>query len=209
MILTHSHADAIMGLDDLRAWTLNACIQPFVDVYLNAATMAFVSQVFPYLVDTSKASGGGDVAGLRFHVMTVRDDGTYEALNLYGMSIQPFDVEHGKLAEDPFMCLGFRFNNVVYVSDTNAIPPSSQQYLNDAEIIILDALHDKKHFSHLSIEQAVDELVKDKPALAFLTGFSHRVDQHPTQINVNAMVRAKSSSVDIRLAFDGLRVKMQ
>lgn len=33
--------------------------------------MTFVRGAFPYLVDTSKASGGGDVAGVRFHILKV------------------------------------------------------------------------------------------------------------------------------------------
>jgi hypothetical protein len=125
----------MFGLDDLRQWTLNNSIQSHVDVYLNADTMGFVRSVFPYLVDTSKASGGGDVAGIRFHVLDAikSDDGTqdYLPVEIDGVTIQPFEgmhamsdrianyisVEHGKIGDDPFMCLGFRIDGVTYLSD--------------------------------------------------------------------------------------------
>ena len=64
VLLTHGHADAIMGIDDLRHWKP---VQPVVDVWADASTLAVVGSVFPYLVDSSQASGGGDVAAVRFN----------------------------------------------------------------------------------------------------------------------------------------------
>ncbi len=81
----------MFGLDDLRQWTLNSAIQSHVDVYLSAECFEFVSRVFPYLVDPSKATGGGDVAGLRFHVMPKIDDAQYSLVNIDGIPIQPFE----------------------------------------------------------------------------------------------------------------------
>ena len=59
VLLTHPHADAVLGLDDLRSWTMNGCIQDYVDIYLTQECMQTVGQMFPYLVDTSRATGGG------------------------------------------------------------------------------------------------------------------------------------------------------
>jgi phosphoribosyl 1,2-cyclic phosphodiesterase len=95
VILSHGHADAMLGLDDLRAWTLGQySIQSHVDVYLTADTFAAVQQVFPYLVDTTKASGGGDVAGLQFHIINRDPDNPrlYEPIRIgQRISIRPFD----------------------------------------------------------------------------------------------------------------------
>jgi phosphoribosyl 1,2-cyclic phosphodiesterase len=70
VILTHGHADAMMGLDDLRQWTwTGAGNQPkTIPIYLNQETMDVVSSVFPYIVDSSKATGGGQVSSVEFYV---------------------------------------------------------------------------------------------------------------------------------------------
>lgn len=57
VLLTHDHADALFGLDDLRHWTFQGAIQPSLSVYLDADTMATVRQVYPYLVDSKMAKG--------------------------------------------------------------------------------------------------------------------------------------------------------
>ena len=57
LILTHPHADAINGLDDLRAWTLNQKIQEHIPVYLTSNTMEAIKMTFPYIVDNRQATG--------------------------------------------------------------------------------------------------------------------------------------------------------
>jgi len=52
-------ADAFFGMDDLREWCIRQkCSIP---VYLNRPTYNTVAGAFPYMVDKSQASGGGDV----------------------------------------------------------------------------------------------------------------------------------------------------
>jgi phosphoribosyl 1,2-cyclic phosphodiesterase len=61
LLLTHGHCDAMMGLDDLRQWTLGKNpIQTSVDVYLTQETMNVVKGSFPYLVNQKYATGGGN-----------------------------------------------------------------------------------------------------------------------------------------------------
>jgi phosphoribosyl 1,2-cyclic phosphodiesterase len=57
LILTHAHADAINGLDDLRAWTLNKVIQECIPIYLTNHTLEAVKTLFPYIVDAKQATG--------------------------------------------------------------------------------------------------------------------------------------------------------
>ncbi len=57
LILTHAHADAVNGLDDLRAWTLSSVIQEYIPIYLTNDTLESIKTHFPYLVDIRKASG--------------------------------------------------------------------------------------------------------------------------------------------------------
>lgn len=68
LMITHGHADACFGLDDLRQWTIGPegyRTQHAIDVYLNEETLGVVQGAFPYLVDKKLATGGGDVTSLR------------------------------------------------------------------------------------------------------------------------------------------------
>lgn len=57
VLLTHAHADAMLGLDNLRAWTLGGVIQESVDIYCTQECYDTVKSTFPYLVDSSRATG--------------------------------------------------------------------------------------------------------------------------------------------------------
>lgn len=93
VLITHAHADAMNGLDDLRGWTLRAAIQPYVDVYASQATFAEVLRSFPYLVSKEYASGGGDVPDFKWHII---DDRVPFEIDDTGIEITPFSVHHGR-----------------------------------------------------------------------------------------------------------------
>lgn len=116
VLLTHAHADAILGLDDLRSWTMGACIQPYVDIYLTEECLQTVQQTFPYLVDTLRATGGGDVGALRWHIIDAHSSFCAGSQNVL---VEPLRVEHGFVPPDrrPFECLGFRIDTLSYISD--------------------------------------------------------------------------------------------
>lgn len=57
VIITHGHADACYGMDDLRGWTLGGTIQPHIDVHLSPEAMEVIGRTFPFLVDASMATG--------------------------------------------------------------------------------------------------------------------------------------------------------
>ncbi|THH29721.1 hypothetical protein EUX98_g4464 [Antrodiella citrinella] len=94
VLITHAHADAMNGLDDLRAWTLHSAIQPYVDLYVSQATFVEVQRSFPYLVAKEFASGGGDVPEFKWHI--IDDRRSFEIENT-GIRISPFAVHHGRI----------------------------------------------------------------------------------------------------------------
>ncbi|KAI8817804.1 beta-lactamase-like protein, partial [Fimicolochytrium jonesii] len=195
VLLTHGHADAMLGLDDLRQWTIGGkhlCVQDHIDVYLSPQTMGVVSSSFPYLVDKGKATGGGDVPSLRFHVFEAGID----KFVVGELEVVPLEVEHGRVdKETPFMSLGFRFGELAYVSDVSAFPERTREKMRGVTTLVLDALHcksfvlppppppfpaifflplisllklsfyfeDTPHASHLSIPQSLTEILRILP----------------------------------------------
>lgn len=89
VLITHGHADAYNGLDDLREWCNRQGAA--IPIFLTQTTFDTVAASFPYLVDKTKASGGGDLPSLDFRI--IRDD---EELDVLGIHVQALPVEHGK-----------------------------------------------------------------------------------------------------------------
>ncbi|GAA5982649.1 hypothetical protein JCM11641_002323 [Rhodosporidiobolus odoratus] len=123
-ILTHHHADAIDGLDDLRAWTIRTSIEKTIPVYCTRTTFAQISSGFPYLISKAAASGGGALPSFEWHVMP--DDQDWE---ICGVTITPLPVHHGhyfnKDSPPPLVCLGFLIDSsILYMSDVSYIPES-------------------------------------------------------------------------------------
>ncbi|THH21003.1 hypothetical protein EW146_g468 [Bondarzewia mesenterica] len=94
VLITHAHADAMNGLDDLRAWTLRSVIQPHIDVYVSQATFTEVQRSFPYMVAKEFASGGGDVPEFKWRII---DDKVPFHFEDSGIEITPFAVHHGRI----------------------------------------------------------------------------------------------------------------
>ncbi|KLO05756.1 hypothetical protein SCHPADRAFT_946650 [Schizopora paradoxa] len=93
VLITHAHADAMNGLDDLRGWTLGGQIQSHIDIYLSSTTMDEVQRAFPYMVSKEFASGGGDVPEFKWHIISDRVPFEIEDT---GIKITPFAVHHGR-----------------------------------------------------------------------------------------------------------------
>ncbi|EPQ29119.1 uncharacterized protein PFL1_03407 [Pseudozyma flocculosa PF-1] len=211
VLLTHAHADAILGLDDLRAWTMGSVVQPFVDIYLTEQCMQTVQGMFPYLVDRSKSTGGGDVGTLRWHIIDP-DRPFWVGTGRSKVEIQPLPVLHGFVnRKDPFWTLGFRIDGFSYVSDTHSIPETTTQIMAGSEVIVMDALKMDRHSSHFSFSQALSFLASlppppsstadggtasspprsnaRLPKLGILTDFTHRIEHFATQELLDAWRR--------------------
>ncbi|CAG8440035.1 13060_t:CDS:10 [Ambispora leptoticha] len=177
LVLTHAHADAINGLDDLRAWTFNKAIQEYIPIYLSNDTKTALEQTFPYIMDNSLATGGGDLPSFQFRTI---DSSTPFVVE--GLEFIPLPVHHGVhfTSKEPFINLGFRFDNITYISDCNFIPEQTQEKIKGSKLFILDALSHKEHLSHFSVDQAVEttRVLCPKPKRTYLVGFSHKIEHY-------------------------------
>ncbi|KAG5440526.1 hypothetical protein PCK2_000460 [Pneumocystis canis] len=158
LLITHAHADAVNGLDDLRGWTLKGLIQDYIDIYLTIETMNAISAMFPYCVYSEKATGGGDVPSFQFHIISPIHPFTVESCG--NITIYPLRVQHGVFQDDggvklPFYIVGYRIDNLSYISDTNAIPDETVSIIKGTEFLVLDSLRERPHSSHFSISQVV------------------------------------------------------
>lgn len=183
VIVTHGHADHIMGMDDLRGFCLRSG-RP-MPVYAYPDTQADIRRVFPY----GLAPGRPGILLPRFDLRDVPD-----ILEVAGLSVTTFPVLHGKMR-----VVGLRVADFAYVTDVSDIPEASRRHLDGLNTLILDAVRYRPHPNHFHLERALEVAAEIGARTTYLTHLSHDFDHHATEA---ALPRA------VRLAFDGLRIAL-
>jgi len=183
VVFTHTHADHIFGLDDVRVFYFRQ--REPIPIYADAASMESIRRIFKYIFDQSYPHGG--IAKLDPHVI----DGTFD---LWGERLTPLPVLHGDLP-----VLGFRFGNAAYVTDFSTIPDSTAALLEGLDLLVLDALRHKPHPTHSNLEQSLAWVERLKPRRAFFTHIAHELGHEET----NALLPPH-----VRLAYDGLKLDL-
>lgn len=187
VLLTHGHADHVMGFDDLRPLSFGRN-QP-MPVYGNRQTFDIVVRAFSYAFD------GKPKLSTVPNVALKEIDGPFELL---GVKITPIPLEHGEMD-----VLGFRFGRAAYLTDFNAVPESSLLLLQGLDDVILDALRDTPHPMHQTVQQALALVEKIKPKRAWFTHIAHDLGHAAT----NERLR-RQGHPNIQLAYDGLKIEI-
>lgn len=191
VIITHSHADAIGGLDDLRDWTNN--VQPCIPIYTAKRDFEVMKKTHYYLVDTSVIIPGAAVTELQFNIIKE------EPFIAHNLEVTPLPVWHGP----GYRSLGFRFGNVCYISDVSDIPEDTYPLLKDCEILIMDALRpDRSSSTHFGLPRALEEVRKIQPKRALFTGMMHLMDHD--KVNGDLAKLKETEGLDVQLSYDGL-----
>jgi phosphoribosyl 1,2-cyclic phosphate phosphodiesterase len=180
ILFTHSHADHVLGLDDVRRF--NFMQGGPIPCYASAATWESIRRTFYYAFDGVRREGGG-VPRLETHNI----DGPF---TVAGIRVVPVPLLHGSMP-----ILGFRFGSVAYLTDCSGIPEESWPLVEGVETLVIDALRDKKHATHFTVAEALDAIARIAPRRAFLTHMSHDLGHAATNARLPA---------GVELAYDGL-----
>jgi phosphoribosyl 1,2-cyclic phosphate phosphodiesterase len=183
VVITHTHADHIMGMDDLRSY----CIvqKREMPVYTLDEHMADIRRVFPYAFEAFP--DGIEVPRFDLRKMP-------EVLEICGLRIESMVVEHGAM---PVIAL--RVNDFAYVTDVSGIPPEAEAKLQGLDVLVLDAVRYKPHPNHLHYEAALEWSARLAAKKTYFTHLSHDYDHD----RVNSELPQ-----GIELAYDGLRVQI-
>jgi phosphoribosyl 1,2-cyclic phosphate phosphodiesterase len=139
ILFTHSHADHIMGLDEVRRF--NMLTRQPLPVYADAGTLADLRRTFAYIFESDAPKGGG-VPDLRLFPIA-------GPFMIGHQDVVPVPLGHG-----PWHILGFRFGPIAYLTDCNRVPEASLALLEGLDCLVLDALRHRPHPTHFTLEQA-------------------------------------------------------
>ena len=180
VLFTHSHADHILGLDDLRSF--NQLQGAAIPCYANADTWTHIRRQFSYIFEGPLQVGGG--------VPQITATEVKETFFIRGVKIVPIPLWHGRLP-----ILGFRLGNFAYLTDCNKIPDESFDLNDGVDILVLDALRDEPHDTHFTLGEAV--------AMAQKIGAQQTYFTHMTHDLPHAKTNARLPD-GVELAYDGL-----
>ncbi len=181
---THSHADHILGMDDLRPLSFISARQGrYIPLYADAETAAVLEQVFAYTF--SPQATYPTRARVELKPLAGRNA-------VHGVEFVRIPLMHGEMP-----IAGFRFGNAAYLTDVSAIPEPSFALLEGVEVLVLSALRHKPHPSHATLEQALAWARRIGARQTWFTHISHDLGHEETN---------RTLPVNARLAYDGLSV---
>ncbi len=184
ILYTHSHADHILGLDDVRPLSFHR--EGKIPLYVHQHTIPTLTRMFQYIFEEDYKFGG--LAQVELKLI----DGPFD---LFGARFIPIPVVHGDTEIH-----GYRVGSAAYLTDFSDIPPASKELLRGLDILFLDALRHRPHPTHSTVENSVRLAQELQPRRAFFTHISHDLPHEKT----NAALPE-----NVRLAYDGLKLDFE
>lgn len=179
---THSHADHILGLDDLRPLSYKAFRESGpIPLYASPETTAVLESIFAYTF--SPTATYTNRARVRLVPLAGHNP-------VYGVDFLRVPVLHGQMP-----IVGYRFGRAAYLTDVSEIPEESYALLEGLDHLVLSALRHKPHPSHATVEQALGWAQRIGAGQTWLTHIAHELGHEAT----NRMLPA-----GVALAYDGL-----
>ncbi len=187
VVYTHSHADHVHGIDDLRQLVfLNRQRLP---VWADSPTQEALFSRFGYAFVQPEGSSYPPICNMH----TIR--GPFTIAGAGGdLNLTPFRVQHGDIE-----ALGFRVGGLAYLPDVSAIPDSAWDHLQGLDWWILDALRRNPHPTHVHLALALEWIERAAPRQAVLTNMHIDLD--------HATVEAETPP-HVHPAYDGMVIEI-
>lgn len=181
ILFTHEHSDHTAGLDDIRPFYFK---QGNINLYAQERVFKSLNQRFEYIFDKNNDYPG---------IPNVDTFVIKENFDLYNKTIIPIEVMHANLP-----VIGFRIDDFAYITDASFINEENLNKIKGLKVLVLNALKEEKHYSHFSLQEAIEISNILKPEKTYFTHISHLLGFHE-EVESNL-------PENIHLAYDGLEL---
>lgn len=181
VLYTHTHADHLHGIDDLRAFCqLN---RKQIPLYAKEDAVEHIKLKFGYVL--RDPSDFWDLPVLCIETI-------HEPFELFGVKITPIPVMHGR-----GHIFGYRIGNFAYMTDVSEIPESSFALLENLDVVLLDCLRETSHPTHINIEQSLAYIGRIKAKQSYMIHMTHELEYASL---------SKKLPKNVFVGFDGLKL---
>lgn len=184
ILFTHEHKDHTGGLDDVRAYNFKQ--QMDMPVYAAPRVQNRLKREYAYIFADTKYPGVPRVA---LH------DVLNHPFQMQGTTVTPIEVMHYQLP-----IFGYRIGNFTYITDAKTISDEEKEKAKGSEVLVLNALQQNAHLSHLTLSEALSLVKELEPQQAYLTHISHKLGLH----------REVEDDLpeNVCLAYDGMQIQV-
>ena len=182
-LITHEHNDHTAGLDDIRP--INFMTREHMKVYALPRVAHDLRRRFSYVFEVNPYPGAPRV-----------DLREIETGFMFGdLPIEVIHYMHG-----PLPIIGYRIQNMAYLTDFSSIEESEMDKLQDLDVLVISALRREEHYSHLTLDQAQQFAKVVNAKRTYLIHMSHSLGP----------VEVWSQDLDegVFAAHDGLKVEI-
>ncbi len=181
VLYTHTHADHVHGIDDLRSFCQLQRSQ--IPLYASMEHAAIIRDRFGYTLRE---------AGQHWDLPVLRVQEVAEPFEIFGITITPVPAKHGRSG-----VYGYRIGNMAWLTDVSEIPESSMGLLEGLEVLMLDCLRYRPHATHVNLEQSLTYANRIKAGVTYLIHMTHELEY----LALTAMLPQ-----GVRVGYDGLRL---